>query len=81
MRRKISIVVPFFNEEDNVTRLLAEIRAVCDALGQSMRRSSSTTEAMTLQGNGSTKRQMAGPKPSPSISYRITVRARHSSLV
>jgi glycosyltransferase involved in cell wall biosynthesis len=35
MRRKISIVVPFFNEEDNVTRLLAEIRAVCDALGQS----------------------------------------------
>jgi len=32
---KISIVVPFFNEEENVTPLLAEIRAVCDALGQS----------------------------------------------
>ena len=29
------MVVPFFNEEENVTPLLAEIRAVCDALGQS----------------------------------------------
>jgi dolichol-phosphate mannosyltransferase len=35
MTPKISIVVPFFNEEGNVTQLLAEIRAVCDALGQS----------------------------------------------
>jgi dolichol-phosphate mannosyltransferase len=35
MMPKISIVVPFFNEEGNVTPLLAEIRAVCDALGQS----------------------------------------------
>jgi dolichol-phosphate mannosyltransferase len=35
MRPKISIVVPFFNGEEHVTPLLAEIRAVCDALGQS----------------------------------------------
>jgi hypothetical protein len=35
MRLKISIAVPFFNGEENVTPLLAEIRAVCDALGQS----------------------------------------------
>jgi glycosyltransferase involved in cell wall biosynthesis len=35
MKPKISLVVPFFNEEENVTPLLAEIRAVCDALGQS----------------------------------------------
>lgn len=35
MRPKISIVVPFFNEEENVPPLLEEIRTVCDALGQS----------------------------------------------
>jgi glycosyltransferase involved in cell wall biosynthesis len=35
MRAKISIVVPLFNEEENVAPLLAEIRAVGDALGQS----------------------------------------------
>ncbi len=34
MKPKLSIVVPFFNEEENVAPLLAEIRAVCDALGQ-----------------------------------------------
>jgi undecaprenyl-phosphate 4-deoxy-4-formamido-L-arabinose transferase len=32
---KISIVVPFFNEEENISPLLAEIRAVCGTLGQS----------------------------------------------
>ena len=31
---QISIVVPFFNEEENVAPLLAEIRAVCDAIGK-----------------------------------------------
>ena len=31
---KLSILVPFFNEEENVLPLLSEIRAVCDALGQ-----------------------------------------------
>jgi glycosyltransferase involved in cell wall biosynthesis len=35
MKPKISIVVPFFNEEENVLPLLADIRAVCEALGQS----------------------------------------------
>jgi glycosyltransferase involved in cell wall biosynthesis len=35
MKPKISIVVPFFNEEENVLSLLADIRAVCEALGQS----------------------------------------------
>ena len=35
MKPKISIVVPFFNEEENVPSLLVEIRAVCEALGQS----------------------------------------------
>ena len=34
MRPSISIVVPFFNEEQNVAPLLAEIRAVCDGLGK-----------------------------------------------
>lgn len=34
MKPRVSIVVPFFNEEENVVPLLAEIRAVCDALGQ-----------------------------------------------
>ena len=34
MRPKISIVVPFFNEEANVVPLLSELRAVCDTLGQ-----------------------------------------------
>ena len=34
MNPRVSIVVPFFNEEENVVPLLAEIRAVCDALGQ-----------------------------------------------
>ncbi len=34
MRPGISIVVPFFNEEQNVAPLLAEIRAVCDGLGK-----------------------------------------------
>ena len=34
MRAKISVVVPFFNEEENVAQLLVEIRAVGDALGQ-----------------------------------------------
>ena len=31
---QISIVVPFFNEEENVSPLLAEIRAVCGAIGK-----------------------------------------------
>ena len=35
MRPSISIVVPFFNEEQNVAPLLAEIRAVCDGLEKS----------------------------------------------
>jgi dolichol-phosphate mannosyltransferase len=35
MKPAISIVVPFFNEEQNVAPLLAEIRVVCDALGKS----------------------------------------------
>jgi glycosyltransferase involved in cell wall biosynthesis len=35
VRPKISIVVPFFNEEENVAALLVEIRAIGDALGQS----------------------------------------------
>lgn len=35
MRAKVSVVVPFFNEEENVAQLLVEIRAVGDALGQS----------------------------------------------
>jgi dolichol-phosphate mannosyltransferase len=34
MRPRISILVSFFNEEENVAPLLAEIRAVCDTLGQ-----------------------------------------------
>jgi glycosyltransferase involved in cell wall biosynthesis len=32
---QISIVVPFFNEEENVAPLLAEIRAICGAIGKS----------------------------------------------
>jgi glycosyltransferase involved in cell wall biosynthesis len=35
MKPKMSIVVPFFNEEENVLPLLADTRAVCEALGQS----------------------------------------------
>jgi glycosyltransferase involved in cell wall biosynthesis len=31
---QISIVVPFFNEEENVTSLLAEIRTICGAIGK-----------------------------------------------
>ena len=31
---KLSILVPFFNEEENVGPLLAEIRTVCNTLGQ-----------------------------------------------
>lgn len=31
---EISIVVPFFNEDENVTPLLTELRAVCDGLGR-----------------------------------------------
>ena len=34
MKPKLSIVVPFYNEEENVAPLLAEIRAVCDTLGK-----------------------------------------------
>ena len=34
MRPKISVIVPFFNEEQNVVSLLAEIRAVCHGLGK-----------------------------------------------
>ena len=34
MKPKISIVVPFFNEEENVVPLLRELRIVCDTLGQ-----------------------------------------------
>ena len=33
MRPKVSILVPFFNEEENVAPLLAEVRRVCDTLG------------------------------------------------
>jgi dolichol-phosphate mannosyltransferase len=32
MKPAISVVVPFYNEEQNVAPLLAEIRAVCDGL-------------------------------------------------
>jgi hypothetical protein len=35
MRPKISVVVPFFNEEENVPPLLLEIRAVFEGLAQS----------------------------------------------
>jgi dolichol-phosphate mannosyltransferase len=34
MTPKISIVVPFFNEEENVKPLLKELRAVCDSVGR-----------------------------------------------
>jgi glycosyltransferase involved in cell wall biosynthesis len=34
MMPEISIVVPFFNEDENVTPLLTELRAVCDRLGR-----------------------------------------------
>ena len=34
MKPRISIVVPFFNEEENVVPLLTELRAVCDTVGQ-----------------------------------------------
>jgi dolichol-phosphate mannosyltransferase len=34
MTPRISIVVPFFNEEENVAPLLAEIRTVCAAIGK-----------------------------------------------
>jgi glycosyltransferase involved in cell wall biosynthesis len=34
MRPRISIIVPFFNEEENVVPLLTELRAVCDTVGQ-----------------------------------------------
>jgi dolichol-phosphate mannosyltransferase len=34
MKPKISIVVPFFNEEENVVPLLSELRIVCDTVGQ-----------------------------------------------
>jgi hypothetical protein len=37
MKPAISIVVPFFNEEQNVAPLLGEIRAVCDGLGKPLR--------------------------------------------
>jgi glycosyltransferase involved in cell wall biosynthesis len=33
MKPKVSILVPFFNEEENVAPLLAEVRRVCDTLG------------------------------------------------
>ena len=33
MKPAISILIPFFNEEENVAPLLAELRAVCDTLG------------------------------------------------
>ena len=33
MTPEVSIVVPFFDEEENVIHLLAEIRSVCDAIG------------------------------------------------
>ncbi len=33
MTPDVSIVVPFFDEEENVAHLLAELRAVCDAIG------------------------------------------------
>ena len=55
MRPRISIVVPFFNEEQNVAPLLAEIRAVCDGLGKPYDGSSSTMEAGTPRGGGSMK--------------------------
>ena len=38
MMPEISIVVPFFNEDENVTPLLTELRAVCDRLGRAVRR-------------------------------------------
>jgi glycosyltransferase involved in cell wall biosynthesis len=34
MRPEISIIVPFFNEEENVIPLLRELRAACDSLGR-----------------------------------------------
>jgi dolichol-phosphate mannosyltransferase len=34
MKPMVSIVVPFFNEEQNAKPLLSEIRAVCDTLGK-----------------------------------------------
>jgi dolichol-phosphate mannosyltransferase len=34
MRPRISIIVPFFNEEENVVPLLTELRAVCNTVGQ-----------------------------------------------
>src|SRR5262245_8397354 len=33
MRPDVSIIVPFFNEEENVMPLLAEVRRVCDGIG------------------------------------------------
>ncbi len=34
MTLQVSIVIPFFNEEDNVASLLAEVRATCESLGR-----------------------------------------------
>ena len=32
---ELSVVIPFYNEQENVAVLLAEVRGVCDALGRS----------------------------------------------
>jgi glycosyltransferase involved in cell wall biosynthesis len=32
---EVSVVIPFYNEQENVAVLLAEVRGVCDALGRS----------------------------------------------
>ena len=65
MMPKFSIVVPFFNEEENVPPLLAEIRVVCDASDNPMRQSSSTTGARTPRGTRLDEAANGWPKAKP----------------
>ena len=77
---KISILVPFFNEEENVVPLLAEIRTVCDALGQSYEAifvNDGSTDATGRRLDEATK---DWPEARPFHSGRTTVRPPRSSL-
>ncbi len=80
MMPEISIVVPFFNEDENVTPLLTELRAVCDGLGRPYEGIFVNDGSRDGTGPRLDEIAEAGLKRERSISDRITVRPPRSSL-
>ena len=80
MGPKISVIVPFFNEEQNVASLLAEIRVVCHGLGKPYEGIFVNDGSTDAAGRRLDEVAKGGQKRRRSTSNRITVRLLRFAL-